>query len=205
MTLLNSFARQFMLLYLLRTWLIFSIGLIWNFLPFAFFQDPDSFFVANNYLLRRASITIIFNYDLFIFECFFWTLAFGGFWLFNLLVAFILVYWYDSILALFLTLVIILRSVGIDDILRSCINGSSWIWWFTFWESHIIITYLVIVNRFRFGIFIAQLSGMLFVVIDWGGLKIVKVEILLCKLPLNSPGIGASTLIIQTSQTTLQT
>ena len=125
MTLLNSFARQFILLYLLRTWLIFSIGLIWNFLAFAFFQDPDSFFVANNYLLRRASVTIIFNYDLFIFECFFWTLAFGGFWLFNLLAAFILVYWYDSILALFLTLVIILRSVGIDDILRSCINGSS--------------------------------------------------------------------------------
>ena len=161
--------------------------------------------MANNYLLGRGSFSIIFNYDLFIFECFFWTLAFGGFWLFNLLAAFFLVYWYDSILAFFLTLVIIFRSVGFDDILRSCIDWSSWIWFFTIWESHIIITYMVIVNRFRFGLFIAQFSGVLFVVIDWGGLEIVKIEILLCQLPLNSPWIGASTLIIQTSQTTLQT
>ena len=180
MTLLNSFARQFMLLYLLRTWLIFSIGLIWDFLPFAFFQNPDSFFVAHNYFLRWTFFAIIFNYDLFIFECFILTLAFGRFLLFNLYAAFILVYWYDSIMAFFLTLVIIFRSVGIDDILRSCINRSSWIWWFTIWESHIIITNLVIVNRFRFRIFIAQFSGMLFVVVDWGGFKVVEIEILLC-------------------------
>ena len=161
--------------------------------------------MANYYLLGRASFTIFFNYYLFIFECFFWTLTFWDIWLFNLLAAYILVYWYDSILALFLTLVIIFRSVCIYDIFRSCINRSSWIWWFTIWESHIIITYLVIFYWFRFRIFIAQFGGMLFVVIDWGGLEIIKIEILLSQLPLNSPGIRASTLIIQTSQTTLQT
>ena len=180
MTLLNSFARQFMLLYLLRTWLIFSIGLIWDFLPFAFFQNPDSFFVAHNYFLRWTFFAIIFNYDLFIFECFFWTLTFGDIWLIILLLAIILVEWYYSILALFLTVVIIFWSVSFDDILWSCINRSSWIWSFTIWDSHIIITSLVIINWFRFRIFIAQFSGMLFVVVDWGGFKVVEIEILLC-------------------------